>query len=46
MGKKVKTFNRNSNLQNLDVAGVLPGKYLIQIITSDPQSFTNQFIKL
>ncbi len=46
MGRKVKSFSGLINFQNLDVATISSGKYILELHTSDSQMYSTQFVKI
>jgi hypothetical protein len=44
-GRRLKTFNAQSGLQNIDVSFLSAGSYILQLITADGKVFDKPFVK-
>lgn len=44
-GRKVKSFKAQIGFQNFDVSTIPPGIYILQLVTTDKQTFNERFIK-
>jgi hypothetical protein len=45
MGRQLKTIKPFSGFQNVDIANLASGKYLVQLITTDGEGYNTAFIK-
>ncbi len=45
MGRQLKTIKAVSGFQNVDIANLATGKYLVQLITTDGEGYNTAFIK-
>jgi hypothetical protein len=45
-GRRLKSFNAQNGVQNLDVSSLSVGTYLLQLVSADGKIFSNHFIKV
>jgi hypothetical protein len=44
-GRKLKSFKGQNGIQNLDVSFIAPGTYILQLLTTNGQTYNEHFIK-